>query len=235
MDKPTKPAAVAYMRVSTADQGNSGNGLDAQRETIRRFTEAEGYTVAEWVTEVETGKGYNAMERRPKLAAALKLAQKLRAPLVVSKLDRLSRDVAFISALMVNQRTHFISVEDGKGAEPLQLHIRAVIAEEERRKIGIRTREALAALKRRGVKLGNPNNESFKRGRRKAVLTRMIQADAFAQSMLPIIQTYQRQGMTLQQIAEELNQRNMPTARGGRWYDSRLAEMLQRVKRKALG
>ena len=68
MDKPTKPAAVAYMRVSTADQGHSGNGLDAQRETIRRFTEAEGYTVAEWVTEIETGKGYNAMERRPKLA-----------------------------------------------------------------------------------------------------------------------------------------------------------------------
>ncbi|MEO7861118.1 MAG: recombinase family protein [Nitrospirales bacterium] len=108
-----------------------------------------------------------------------------------------------------------------------------MIAEEERRKIGMRTREALAALKRRGVKLGNPNNERFKLARRKAVQTRMIQADAFAQSMLPIIQTYQRQGLTLRKIAEELNQRNIPTARGGRWHATRLVEMLKRMSTRA--
>lgn len=88
--------ALAYTRVSTADQGRRGNGLEAQREAIERFAEVEGYEVVQWVTEVETGKGSDAMERRPKLAEALTLAKKRNVPVLVSKLDRLSRDVAFI-------------------------------------------------------------------------------------------------------------------------------------------
>src|SRR5690349_13365276 len=102
-DRPTmNKSAIAYMRVSTADQGRRGNGLDAQREAIERFAVAEGFDVVQWVTEVETGKGADAMDRRPKLAEALTIAKKRDVPVIVSKLDRLSRDVAFISGLMSN-------------------------------------------------------------------------------------------------------------------------------------
>jgi DNA invertase Pin-like site-specific DNA recombinase len=96
-------AAIAYVRVSTQGQGRSGLGLEAQREAIARFAEAEGFAVAETFTEVETGKGADALERRPKLAAAIKAARKLKGPVIVSKLDRLSRDVHFISGLMAHK------------------------------------------------------------------------------------------------------------------------------------
>lgn len=101
----TGKAAVGYRRVSTSDQGRSGNGLAAQRAAIERFAQPEGFTVNDWVEEVETGKGSNALERRPKLAEALKLARKLKAPVIVWHLDRLSRDVAFISRLMAERCT----------------------------------------------------------------------------------------------------------------------------------
>jgi DNA invertase Pin-like site-specific DNA recombinase len=96
-------AAIAYVRVSTQGQGRSGLGLEAQREAIARFAEAEGFAVAVTFTEVETGKGADALERRPKLAAAIKAARKLKGPVIVSKLDRLSRDVHFISGLMAHK------------------------------------------------------------------------------------------------------------------------------------
>lgn len=221
-------SAVAYLRVSTSEQGRSGLGLEAQRDAIERFTAAEGLAVSKWFTEVETGKGHNAMERRPVLAEALKAAKRIKAPLVVSKLDRLSRDVAFVSRLMA-EKVAFIAIDAGKGADPFSLHIRAAMAEDERRKISLRTKDALAALKRRGVKLGNPNRKSFQAARQKAVQTIMHQADAFAASTLPIIRAYQRQGLSLRAIAEELNKRGIPTARGGQWYSTRLVKMLQRV------
>ena len=121
--------AVAYTRVSTASQGRSGLGLEAQTAALARFAEAEGYRFVETFSEVETGKGADALDRRPQLSAALAAARKLKAPIIVAKLDRLSRDVHFISGLM-SHRTPFIVAELGPDADPFMLHLYAALAEE---------------------------------------------------------------------------------------------------------
>src|ERR1700690_3270583 len=148
---------VSYIRVSTAQQGKSGLGIEAQRAALARFIEAEGCeTLAEFV-EVETGKGADALDRRPQLAAALAAARKGKAAVLVAKLDRLSCDVAFASGLMA-QRVPFIVAELGADADPFMLHLYAALAEKERAMIAERTRVALAARKAQGVRLGNPTN-----------------------------------------------------------------------------
>ena len=123
---------VAYLRVSTDKQGRSGLGLEAQREAIARFAAAEGLEIIAELIEVETGKGSDALERRPILREALALARKHKAAVSVAKLDRLSRDVAFISGLMV-QKVPFIVTELGADVDPFMLHIYAALAEKERR------------------------------------------------------------------------------------------------------
>ena len=145
---------VAYYRVSTQKQGRSGLGLDAQRAAIRRFAEDECLTISAEHIEIETGKGADGLERRPELAKALKAARNDKCAVVVAKLDRLSRDVAFIATLMT-QRVPFIVAELGMNADPFMLHIYAALAEHERRMISERTRQALAAARERGVLLGN--------------------------------------------------------------------------------
>ncbi len=142
--------AVAYIRVSTGQQGKSGLGIEAQREAIARFAAAEGCELLAEVVEVETGKGSDALDRRPKLAEALAKARKAKVPVVVAKLCRLSRDVAFISGLMA-QRVPFIVAELGADADPFMLHIYAALAEKERHLISDRTRAALAAKKAQGA------------------------------------------------------------------------------------
>src|SRR6478672_1282354 len=144
---------VAYYRVSTAAQGRSGLGLEAQRAAVAAFAKAEGFEVVAEFTEVETGKGADALERRPQLKAALKAAKKLKCEVAVAKLDRLSRDVAFISGLMA-QRVPFIVCALGRNVDPFMLHIYAALAEQERRMISRRTKEALAEAKAKGKKLG---------------------------------------------------------------------------------
>src|SRR6478609_12092808 len=153
--------AVAYIRVSKPKQGRSGLGLEAQQATIKAFCAQHGFNVEAEYREVETGKGADALERRPELAAAMKVARKLgkggkarSAPIIIAKLDRLSRDVHFISGLMV-QRVPFIVTELGPDVDPFMLHIHAAVAEKERERIAQRTREALAAAKARGRRLGN--------------------------------------------------------------------------------
>ena len=145
--------AVAYYRVSTARQGRSGLGIEAQRAAVARFAEAEGYTLIAEFTEVETGKGADALDRRPQLAAALAAGKTGKCPVIVAKLDRLSRDVAFIAGLMA-QRVPFIVAELGADADPFMLHLYAALAEKERRLISERTRSALAQRKAQGAKLG---------------------------------------------------------------------------------
>ena len=131
-------------------------GLEAQQEALARFAEAEGYKFVETFTEIETGKGADALDKRPRLAAALNLAKQHDAPIIVAKLDRLSRDVHFISGLMTH-RTPFIVAELGADADPFMLHLFAALAEKERAMISRRTKDALQAAKARGVKLGGLN------------------------------------------------------------------------------
>ena len=149
--------AVAYLRVSTREQGKSGLGLEAQREAIERFCEADGVRVTDWFTETESGKRVSdTLARRPQLAAALNRAQQIHGPVIVAKLDRLSRDVHFVSGLMVHG-VEFIACDLGRQSDPFMLHLFAALAEKERALISQRTSAALQALKRRGKRLGAPD------------------------------------------------------------------------------
>src|SRR5690349_12312601 len=148
------PKLISYVRVSTGKQGRSGLGIEAQREAIARFAEAEGLIITDEFVEVETGKGADALDRRPKLAEALTRARKSKQAIVVAKLDRLSRDVAFVSGLMA-QRVPFLVAELGADVDPFVLHLFAALAEKERTLIAERTRAALARKKAQGAKLGN--------------------------------------------------------------------------------
>jgi DNA invertase Pin-like site-specific DNA recombinase len=150
---------VTYIRVSTSQQGRSGLGIEAQRAALVQFAKAEGFEIAREFVEVETGKGSDALDRRPQLKAALAAARKLRCHVAVAKLDRLSRDVHFISGLMVH-KVPFLVAELGPDVDPFVLHLFAALAEKERALISTRTRQALSAAKARGVSLGNPSPSS---------------------------------------------------------------------------
>ena len=218
-------SAVAYYRVSTQRQGRSGLGIEAQRAAVARFADAEGIAVIQEFTEVETGKGADALDRRPQLTAALTLARQTKCPVVVAKLDRLSRDVSFIAGLMV-QRIPFIVAELGADADPFMLHLYAALAEKERRLISERTKAALASRKTTGMKLGNPTNtaEAAAKGRKISI----DEADRFAQTV-PIIASIQRSGVTsLRGLAVALNNRGVRTARNGRWQVSNVRNVLAR-------
>src|SRR3984957_17312256 len=173
---------IAHLRVSTDRQGRSGLGLDAQREAIRRFAEGEKLKLAGEHVEVETGKGADALELRPELRLALDKARKLKCPIVVAKLDRLSRDVAFIAGLMV-QRVPFVVAELGPDIDPFILHIYAALAQKERAMISTRTKEALARAKARGARLGNPRLDEV-RGKG-AENMKAAAAARFAANILP--------------------------------------------------
>ena len=220
------PQIVAYLRVSTSQQGKSGLGIQAQRAAIARFCEAEGYAVEAEHVEVETGKGTDALERRPQLAAALTRAKRLKCPVVVAKLDRLSRDVAFTSGLM-SKRVPFVVAELGADCDPFMLHIYAAFAERERTIIAARTKAALAALKAKGVRLGNPTNlpQAQAMGRACGVLA----ADNFAANVLPLVRQMQAGGaVTLAELASGLNNRGVQTARGGMWHPMTVKNLLAR-------
>jgi DNA invertase Pin-like site-specific DNA recombinase len=219
-------ALVAYVRVSTGRQGRSGLGLEAQREALERFADTEGFRIIREYTEIETGKGADALERRPQLAAALAEARRKRCPVAVAKLDRLSRDVAFISGLMA-QRVRFIVAELGEETDPFVLHLFAAMAERERAMIAARTREALARAKARGVKLGGPK---LAEARKVALASVKALADQNAANVLPVIREVRKAGArSLHQIADALNSRGISTPRGGRWYAKSVSNLLARV------
>jgi DNA invertase Pin-like site-specific DNA recombinase len=216
---------ITYLRVSTAQQGRSGLGLEAQRQALARFAEAEGYEIAREYVEIETGKGSDALSRRPQLNAALTAARKLKCQVGVAKLDRLGRDVHFISGLMVH-RVPFLVAELGADVDPFLLHLFAALDQKELAVISNRTRVALQAAKARGVTLGNPK---LAQAREVAVDAVKAAADAHAANVLPVIQHAQKAGATtLRQIADALNARGIPTARGGRWYASSVKNVLER-------
>ena len=215
-----------YIRVSTAQQGRSGLGIEAQRQALQHFAQAEGIEVLGEYVEVETGKGTDALERRPQLKAVLSAARKNRCRIAVAKLDRLSRDVHFISGLMA-QKVPFWVAELGPDVDPFVLHLFAALAEKERALISTRTRQALAAAKARGVALGNPRLHV---ARKNAVETVTASADKFAANVLPIIREAQKAGATtLRDIAAALNARGVATARGGQWHAKSVSNILERA------
>jgi len=204
------------VRVSTQSQGRSGLGLGAQTDAIARFAEAEGFAVAETFTEVETGKGADGLGRRPKLAAAIKAARKLKAPVIVSKLDRLSRDVHFISGLKAH-KVPFIVTELGADVDPFVLHMFAALAEKERALISERTKKGLAVAKERGQRLGGWTAGSEEAQRK---------ADEFAERMRPVLAELASLSATA--AAAELNARKIATAAGGKWYPATVIRLRER-------
>lgn len=217
---------VAYIRVSTARQGKSGLGIEAQREAIARFVAAEGVELLSEFVEVETGKGVDALDRRPLLREALAVARKAKAAVIVAKLDRLSRDVAFIAGLM-SHRVPFIVADLGADCDPFMLHIYAALAEKERNLIGERTRAALARKKAQGALLGNRTN--LPEARIKAAGSTRRLAASFAANVLPVIHQIEATGATsYRAIAAALNDRGVRTARGGDWRDTTVRNMMLR-------
>lgn len=208
-------AFIAYYRVSTTKQGRSGLGLEAQRKAVEAFAEAEGLEIADEFVEVESGKGADALDRRPMLKKAMDAAKRVDGEVVVAKLDRLSRDVHFISGLMAH-RVKFIVAELGPDVDPFILHLYAAVAEKERRLIGQRTKDALAVAKAEGVKLGNPNAAAA------LVIARAKRSEdarQYADNVRPVIEQIRAAGVTsLRGIADALNARGIATPRGGEWH-----------------
>ena len=220
---------VAYYRVSTADQGRSGLGLEAQRRAVRNLCESRGWEVIDERTEVESGKTSN----RPQLCAALHHAKVTGSTLVVAKLDRLSRSVAFLSALQ-DSGAKFVAA-DMPEANDLTVHIMAAVAQAEREAISKRTKDALRAAKAAGRKLGNPNGAQALRraGKGNAAAVEQVKAgaDSYAHDLAPVIADIKASGATsLGRIAAELNARHIQTRRGGRWHGSSVRNLLARME-----
>lgn len=220
---------VAYERVSTVRQGASGLGLAAQRKVIGDFAAARGAEVLARFTEVESGRKAD----RPELARALHLARVTGATLVIAKLDRLSRNAAFLLALR-DSGVRFVAC-DMPEANDLTVGIMALVAEAERAAISRRTTEALAAAKARGIRLGNPNGAASLRraGKGGAALRAAVaaNAEAFARDLAPVIADIRAQGRTsLRAIAAELSARGIRTRRGGQWQVSNVRALLARVE-----
>lgn len=212
---------IGYLRVSTSRQGRSGLGLDAQQDAIIRFATGNGYVVADFYRDIQSG----ADDDRPGLNAAIARAQRERCPVVVAKLDRLGRSVHYISGLMVH-RVPFVVAELGADVDPFTLHLWAALAEKERSLIALRTRDSLRAKRERGEPLGSPNiAEVAKAG----TARRQTQADEHAGRVMPIIAEIKRAGVTtLQGIADALNARGVRSARGGRWHPSTVRDVIRR-------
>jgi DNA invertase Pin-like site-specific DNA recombinase len=223
--------AVGYVRVSTSSQERSGLGLEAQRQAIADFAKQEGFVVNHWFTEAESGAGSDALEKRPQLAEAIKVARNKRAPVLVAKLDRLSRDVHFISGLMAH-RVEFIVTALGRQADPFILHLYAALAEKERHLISERTKAGLAAAKRRGQKLGM--RALRKRDVRKiaamgAAARRQGAIDRLSGELKLHITDALADGRSLRTAAEWLNERGVESPGGGRWHAPSLLKAARRI------
>lgn len=210
--------AIAYYRVSTARQGQSRLGLDAQKEAVVRYAETNGYELFQEYVEVESGKN----NKRPVLQVALDVCKANTATLLIAKLDRLGRNVAFISRL-IESKVDFKAV-DNPHADKLIVHIMAAFAEHERDQISIRTKAALKAAKARGTELGyNGRHVLSKENHRKAI--------EFARSLKPVIDEFDQKGITtIRAIKNELNRRRIRTVTGHKWHVSTVHKLMQRLK-----
>jgi DNA invertase Pin-like site-specific DNA recombinase len=228
-----KQKAVAYYRVSTAKQGASGLGLEAQQEAVRSYCSTGKWTMVDEVTEIESGKKND----RPALATALALCRVHGATLIIAKLDRLARNVHFISGLM-ESGVEFTAV-DFPQANRLTVHILAAVAEHEAVLISQRTKAALAAAKARGVRLGNPTARIASQAARGALASAVVRsraAQSRAADLRPILAAERAAAMSqgrpggLRAIAAHLNDRGIPGPRGGRWHGNSVRRVLKRQR-----
>ena len=208
---------VSYLRVSTAKQGASGLGLEAQRAAVADFTAVGSHKLLTENVEVESG----SKAARPQLAAALTSCRLHRATLVIAKLDRLARNVAFIANLM-DGGVEFVAC-DMPHANRLTLHLLAAIAEHEREMISQRTKAALQAAKARGARLGNPNGaaallEGCRAAAGASAAVRQAKAAAHAAALAPTLFDYSSEGLSCREIAKALNGRRVPSPSGQAWY-----------------
>lgn len=216
---------VTYLRVSTDRQGRSGLGLEAQRKAVVDYVAGKGGIVAEFV-EVESGKKND----RPQLALALAEAKRIGAVLLIAKLDRLARNVAFVANLLESGVE--IAAADMPAANRFLLHVMAAVAEHEAKAISDRTKAALAAAKARGVRLGwsIPSRVDEQRcAAAKGAQRNARNADQFAANVLPVIREIATGGASLHQVARELNARGVKTARGGEWHAMTVRNALTRA------
>jgi DNA invertase Pin-like site-specific DNA recombinase len=227
---PSAPAFVSYVRVSTDAQGASGLGLEAQREAIERHVGAAGGRLVAEFQEIESGKRND----RPQIAQALAACRARRAILVIAKLDRLARNVSFVSGLM-ESGVDFVAC-DNPHATRLTIHILAAVAEHEREQISSRTKAALAAAKARGVKLGNPNPRGGTRAAaRHASRAASANASRRAFDIAPYIEAARKAGCaTLGQLALALTARGIKTPGGeATWSAEQVRRILARTERTA--
>lgn len=217
----SQPAFIAYYRVSTQGQGQSGLGLDAQRVAVQAYVQSVGGALIAEHEEVESG----TLDDRVQLKAALKQCRSEKAMLVIAKLDRLARSVHFISELL-RSGVEFVAA-DMPHANKLTIHIIAAVAEYEREVIAQRTKASLAAAKARGVRLGNPN--AANQSKMASDKTRE-QADAFAKGIKTVMQALHAQGATsFSSLAKSLEAHGVGTQRGGRWTAAGVRNILLRI------
>lgn len=205
---------VAYYRVSTARQGQSGLGLEAQQAAVSALIARMGGELIATFKEIESGR----RKDRPQLLAALELCRQRKATLIIAKLDRLARNVAFVSGLM-ESRIDFVAA-DMPEANRLTVHILAAVAEHEREAISVRTRDALAAAKARGQRLGNPRPDMAK-----VVGAAADRAADFREKQLPMIEAALASRGTLRKAAKQLNDLGVPTLNGRRWHPQTVARI----------
>jgi DNA invertase Pin-like site-specific DNA recombinase len=222
---------IGYLRVSTSKQGESGLGLEAQLAAIEGFARQRNACLKQTFMEVESGSGKH--NDRPELAKAIHECRVTGATLVIAKLDRLSRDAVFLLTLR-DSGIEFIAA-DMPDANKLTVGIMALIAQHEREAISKRTREALQAAKARGTKLGNPNGAAALRraGKGNVASLRIIcaKADRHARNLKPVIEALKSEGInTLSGIAHQLNEREMLTPRGRRWYKASVKNLIARIE-----
>jgi len=215
---------ISYLRVSTARQGASGLGLEAQRAAVAAHITSGGHTLVAEYVEVESGRKAD----RPQLAAALAACKLHRATLVIAKLDRLSRNAHFLTGLH-EAGVRFVAV-DMPEANEMVVTIMAAVAQAERRMISERTKAALQAAKARGVKLGNPTRlppKATPETRAKGSATNAEQARAFAERLRPVFT--ELDGQSLRAVARELERRGIATARGGKWTAGKVISVRDRL------
>lgn len=213
---------IAYYRVSTQKQGLSGLGLEAQQAAVIAYLNSnQGELVAEF-KEIETGKGSNALDKRPQLRSALDLCRKRGATLIIAKLDRLARNVHFVSGLL-ESGCDFVAA-DMPEANKTMIQIHAVMSEWERDQISARTKAALAAAKARGVKLGVTGPANLKRN----IEERRAAADVFAGKLSGVLHGFKAAGLAQRAMVRELNTLGIKTTKGGQWSLNQLQRVITR-------